>query len=124
MKKATILLLSAFSLLFAACEKEGGKLYNVAIDVQSDFDHDNVKVFIDNQVEVDMQATTNHVLGFAGSATTTRNSGNHQIKVVVNNNVIKTAVFPLNGNLYIGVAYLRDTDKINIQYSNQPFPYD
>jgi len=123
MKQITLIVLSFVSLFFAACEKEA-KSYNLAIDLQSSFDHDNVKVFIDGHIELDRLATTNHLLGFAASTTTSRNSGNHQVKVVVNNSISKTAVVPLNDNLFIGVNYNNQTQKITIQYSNQPFAYD
>ena len=123
MKKSAFLLTLMLMLIFASCEKET-KNYDLAIDLQSSFDHDNVAVFIDGQSEFDRQITTNYSLGFAGGTTTTRNPGNHQVKVVINNTIVKTAIFPLNANLFIGVNYDKFSKKVSIVYSNQPFAYD
>jgi len=121
-KSALYLLLLAFT-VFSSCEKEL-KDYNLAIDLQSSFDQDNVQVFIDGYPEYDQKATTNQLLGLAGSTTTTRTEGYHQLKVVINNSTSKTSVFPLNANLYIGINYNVQSKEITVLYSNHPFGYD
>ena len=122
MKKSVFLLIPLL-LLFASCEKET-KNYDLAIHLQTQFDHDNVLVYVDGHPEFDRQVTTNDALGFAGGTTTVRNPGNHQVKVVINNTITKTAIFPLNANLFLGINYNKLTKKISLTYSNQPFVYD
>ena len=123
MKKSFLpfLLISLF--IFSSCEKEVHD-YNLAIDLQFSFKHDEVKVFIDGVPQFDRNVTTNHALGFSGSTTTSINSGLHQLKVVINDTITKTAIFPANAHLFIGIQYDPVTEEISVDYSNHPFNYN
>ena len=122
MKKNILPLLLIGLFIFSSCEKEVNN-YNLAIDLQFSFKHDQVKVFIDGLPRFDRNVTTNQSLGYSGSTTTTLNSGVHQLKVVINDTIHKTVIFPLNANLFIGIKYEESTGEISVDYSHQPFAY-
>lgn len=129
-KTAFIFLLLTIGIL-PSCKKDLNTFtvntFTLGVDVQSSFDQDRVQVFIDGQEVINKRLQTNYSLGVCfvdGQITTTKNEGNHKIKIIVNNAATKTETFSLNNNLYIGINYNRQTNEISIIYSNQRFIYD
>jgi hypothetical protein len=124
MNKA-ILFTSLVLLLFAACRKANNPtIYDLGVDVQTNFDKDNVRVLIDNQPLLNTQVTTNDLLGFATSISTANTEGKHTIKVVVNGNIIQSESFTQSGELYIGINHNKTTGAITFRFSPYRFVYD
>lgn len=123
--KKTILSIPLVLLLLAACRKASNPtVFDLGVDIQSTFDNDKVQVFIDNQPLLNTQVTTNHTLSLATSISTANTEGNHTIKVIVNNGVVKTESFIQKADLYIGVSYNKQEKTISLVYVNHPFGYD
>lgn len=124
---ACILLVSA---VLISCKKNDNsiKLGNkLGIDIQSSFNQDRVEVLIDGQTVLDKKLSTNHLLGICwpdGQTSLLKDTGKHEIKVIVNESTIKTDSFILKDSLFIGVNYGQETDEIFLVYSEYPFGYD
>jgi hypothetical protein len=126
MKQVVITLLLAVPLLFSSCKKESGS-HKVAIDIQASFDQDHVQVFLDGNRLINNILQTNYVLSLCmqdGQVSVMENQGRHKIEVIVNNSVSESASFVLSKDLYIGVQYDRQLEKVSFIYSDTPFMYD
>jgi hypothetical protein len=124
MKKA-ILFTSLVLLLFTACRKANNPtVYDLGVDVQTNFDKDHVQVLIDNQPLLNTQVTTNDLLGFATIISTANTEGKHTIKVVINGNTIQSESFTQSGELYIGINRNKMTGAITFRFSPHRFVYD
>lgn len=123
--KKTILSIPLVLLLLVACRKNSNPtVFDLGVDIQSSFDNDKVQVFIDNQPLLNTQVTTNHTLSLATSISTANTEGNHVIKVIVNNGVVKTESFTQKADLYIGVSYNKQENTVSLVYADHPFAYD
>ncbi|WP_133054042.1 hypothetical protein [Niastella yeongjuensis] len=124
--KKTILFTSLLLLLFAACRKANNPtVYDLGVDVQSNFDNDNVQVLIDNQPLIKhTQLSTSNLLGFATSISTANTEGKHIIKVVVNDTTVQSESFTQSGDLYVGINYNKTTGAITFRFSPHRFVYD
>jgi hypothetical protein len=126
MKHTVVILLLAVPLLFSSCKKESGS-HKVAIDVQASFEQDHVQLFLDGKRLINEIMQTNYLLGLCmqdGQVSVMENQGRHEIKVIVNNSVNESASFVLTKDIYIGVQYDRQLEKISFIYSDSPFMYD
>ncbi|MGN6491527.1 MAG: hypothetical protein ACTHLE_05975 [Agriterribacter sp.] len=124
MNKIAITLLLVAS-IFCACKKDKNT-FTLGIDVQSSFNQDSVRIFIDGQELINKRLQTNYALGVCfvdGQVTTALNEGQHEIKVSINNAITKTETFNLHNNLYIGVNSDQSSD-VSLIYSNERFIYD
>lgn len=136
MKKLFFAVASLSILALTSCKREN---YNTApqltntgnaklgIDIQASFDRDRVQVLIDGKTAIDRTLTTNHALGVCfpdGQISAGQDSGQHEIKVVINNLVRKTDTFLLDDSLFIGVSYIEESKKILLNYSDKKFMYD
>ncbi|MBK9730538.1 MAG: hypothetical protein IPO83_04485 [Chitinophagaceae bacterium] len=109
-----------------SCRKDSND-FLVGVDVQSSFNHDEVKIFIDGKKLIDKELQTFEVLGVCygdGQIITSKNKGNHKIKVIVNNGTTVTENFSLDADLYIGINYNQQTKEISFVYAAQRFIYD
>jgi hypothetical protein len=73
--------------------------FTIGIDIQSSFDQDIARVLVDGQELINKQFQTNYAIGAClpdGRITTTKNKGEYNIKVIINNVVTKTENFTLN----------------------------
>jgi len=123
--KKTILSIPLVLLLLVACRKTSNPtVYDLGVDVQSNFDKDHVQVLIDNQPLLNTQVTTIHTLGLATSISTAGTEGKHSIKVIVNDNTVQTDSFTQSGDLYVGISYDKLTKTVSIRYSPYRFVYD
>jgi hypothetical protein len=123
--KKTILSIPLVLLLFAACRKSNNPtVYDLGVDIQSSFENDKVQVFIDNQPLLNSEVTTNHALSLATSISTANTEGSQTIKVVVNDKTINTEKFTQKEDLYIGVNYNKQNNKVGFVFSSKPFAYD
>lgn len=123
--KKTILSIPLALLLLTACRKTSNPtVFDLGVDVQASFEKDRVQVLIDNQPLLNTEVTTNHTLGLAKSISTAGTEGNHSIKVIVNDNTVKTESFTQTGDLYIGVNYDKTANTVIIAYSKYRFAYD
>lgn len=123
MKKA-LLSIPLVLLLFAACRKTSDPaVFDLGVDIQSSFDQDSVQVFIDDQPLLNTPLSSSPLLGLATSISTANTEGYHAIKVVINDNIVKTESFMQSSDLYIGVNYNRSTKVISFVYSEQGFMY-
>jgi hypothetical protein len=112
-------------LLFTACRKtENPTVFDLGVDVQTNFEQDHVQVLIDNQPLLNAAVTTIHTLGVAKSISTAATEGNHSIKVIVNDNTVKSENFSQTDNLYIGINYDKAAKTVSIKYSKYRFVYD
>ena len=104
--KKVLLSIPLVLLLFAACRKTSNPaVFDLGVDIQSSFDKDNVQVFIDNQPLLNTLVSSSQLLGLATSISTANTEGYHTIKVVVNDNIVRTESFMQGSDLYIGVNY-------------------
>jgi hypothetical protein len=123
--KKTILSIPLAILLLAACRKSSNPtVYDLGVDIQSNFNNDKVQVFIDNQPLLNTLVTTNHAWSLATSISTANTEGKHTIKVIVNEKTVSTETFSQKAALYIGVNYNQQNDKVNFTYSAQPYLYN
>jgi hypothetical protein len=124
MKKITMFFLAL--ILLWSCQEENANTITLGVDVQSFFNHDNIKITIDNKEIINTQLQTNNLLGVCddGRISIKLSEGNHVIKIVVNNLTTKTEKFSLNKVLYIGINYLEQRKEISLIYSDNPFGYD
>ena len=117
----TVFLLSS---LMMACRKSNGPaVYDLGVDLQGAFNQDNVQVYIDDQALFNNKASTDFSWGLASSIGTTNTAGYHTIKVIVNDNTIVTDQFKQNSNLYIGIGYNKQLNKVSFIYSPKRFLY-
>ena len=125
MKKISLIVFLG-STLFTACRKNNGPAaaYDLGVDLQSNYKEDHVQVFIDDQSLFSSFASTNDLLGLAGSIGTTNTEGRHTIKVIVNDSTEVTEEFDQHSNLYIGVIYDKDLKTVNFSYSPTKFGYN
>lgn len=122
--KKVLLSIPLVLLLFAACRKTSDPaVFDLGVDIQSSFEQDNVQVFIDNQPLLNAPLSSSPLLGLATSISTANTEGYHTIKVVINDNIVKTESFMQSNDLYIGVNYNRSTKVISFVYSEQGFMY-
>jgi hypothetical protein len=122
--KKVLLSIPLVLLLFAACRKTSNPaVFDLGVDIQSSFDQDNVQVFIDNQPLLNSPLSSSPLLGLATSISTANTEGYHTIKVVINDNIVKTESFMQSNDLYIGVNYNRSTKAISLIYSDHGFMY-
>lgn len=122
--KKVLLSIPLVLLLFAACRKTSDPaVFDLGVDIQSSFDQDTVQVFIDNQPLLNTPLSSSPLLGLATSISTANTEGYHTIKVVINDNIVKTESFMQSNDLYIGVNYNRSTKVISFVYSEQGFMY-
>ncbi|THU39989.1 hypothetical protein FAM09_08850 [Niastella caeni] len=120
----TILSIPLVLLLFTACRKTSNPtVFDLGVDMQASFNKDHVQVLIDNQPLLNSEVTTINLLGIAKSISTAATEGNHSIKVIVNDSIVKTENFTQSGNLYIGVNYNKATNTVSIAYSARPYTY-
>jgi hypothetical protein len=82
-----------------------------------------VQVFIDNQPLLNTLVSSSQLLGLATSISTANTEGYHTIKVVVNDNIVRTESFMQGSDLYIGVNYNRSTKTVSFVYSESGFLY-
>lgn len=123
--KKTILSIPLVLLLMTACRKTNNPtVFDLGVDIQSSFENDKVQVFIDNQPLLNTEVTTNHTLSLATSISTANTEGNHTIKVIVNNAVVKTERFIQKADLYIGVNFSKENKTVSLVYAGHPFAYD
>ncbi|MCS3800432.1 hypothetical protein [Niastella sp. OAS944] len=123
--KKTILSIPLVLLLMAGCRKSNNPtVFDLGVDIQSSFENDKVQVFIDNQPLLNTEVTTNHTLSLATSISTANTEGNHTIKVIVNNTVVKTESFTQKADLYIGVNFSKQNNAVSLIYAGHPFAYD
>lgn len=94
----------------------------LGIDLQATFNRDQVTVYIDQQKMFSNVVETNQLLGLAANMTTSINSGDHTIKVVVNGSKTLTEAFKLDKDTYIGIGL--DAGKITVKYSTAPYGYN
>ncbi len=124
MKKA-ILSIPLVLLVLTACRKSNNPtVYDLGVDIQSNFENDKVQVFIDNQPLLNSEVTTNHALSLATSISTANTEGEHTIKVVVNDNTANTEKFMQKADLYIGVNYSKLNKKVAFVFSAKPYFYN
>lgn len=124
MKKA-ILSIPLVLLVLTACRKSNNPtVYDLGVDIQSNFENDKVHVFIDNQPLLNSEVTTNHALSLATSISTANTEGEHTIKVVVNDNTVNTEKFMQKADLYIGVNYNKLNKKVAFVFSAKPYFYN
>jgi len=123
---ATRLLLSVFIsivLVFVfSCEEE--KTHTLGIDVQSFFDEDEVQLFLDNKLILNETLTTNNILGLCKGLKITRAEGKHTLKVIINENFVKSEEINLHQDLYLGVRFDSIAKEISFIHSEHPFGYD
>ena len=123
--KKVILSIPLVLLLLAGCRKSNNPtVYDLGVDIQSSFENDKVQVFIDNQPLLNTEVTTNHTLSLATSISTANTEGNHIIKVIVNNGVVKTKSFTQKADLYIGVNFSKQNNTVSLVFADHPFGYD
>lgn len=123
--KKTILSIPLALLLLVACRKTSNPtVFDLGVDMQSSFNKDRVQVVIDNQPLLNTQLTTNETLGLATSISTAATEGKHSIKVIVNDNTVKTESFSQSGPLYLGINYDKSAKTVSIRYSTYRFVYD
>jgi uncharacterized protein YcfL len=123
--KKVILSIPLVLLLLTACRKSNNPtVYDLGVDIQSSFENDKVQVFIDNQPLLNTEVTTNHTLSLATSISTANTEGNHIIKVIVNNGVVKTKSFTQKADLYIGVNFSKQNNTVSLVFADHPFGYD
>jgi hypothetical protein len=122
MNKVLIGIVFASITLCFACKKET-RSFPVAVDLQSQFNNDNVNVYIDNVLVFGKIITTNDVLSLAASTSKTLKEGQHEIKVFVNSKTLNQS-FNLDSDLYIGINYNRDSSTISLRYWETPFIYE
>jgi hypothetical protein len=123
--KKTILSIPLALVLLTACRKSSNPtVYDLGVDIQSNFNNDKVQVFIDNQPLLNTLVTTNHAWSLATSISTANTEGKHTIKVIVNEKAVSTETFSQKADLYIGVNYNQQNDKVNFTYSAQPYLYN
>lgn len=123
--KKTILSIPLVLLLLTACRKTNNPtVFDLGVDIQASFENDKVQVFIDNQPLLNTEVTTNHTLSLATSISTANTEGNHTIKVIVNNTVVKTESFTQKADLYIGVNFSKQSNAVSLIYAGHPFAYD
>ena len=91
--------------------------------MQSNFENDNVNVYVDNVLVFESVISTNHTISLAASTKKTLKDGQHEIKVIVNSKTHSES-FNLDSDLYIGVNYNRDSKTISMIYRRTPFLYD
>ena len=123
--KKTILSIPLVLLLLVACRKTSNPtVFDLGVDIQSNFDNDKVQVFIDNQALLNTQVTTNHAWSLATSISTANTEGNHTIKVIVNDGTALSESFTQKADLYIGVKYNKQNKVVSFVYSAHPFVYE
>jgi hypothetical protein len=123
--KKSIWSISLVLLLLAACRKtENPTVFDLGVDVQTNFEQDHVKVLIDNQPLLNAAVTTIHTLGVAKSISTAATKGTHSIKVIVNDNTVQSENFTQSGDLYIGINYDKAAKTVSFAYSKYRFVYD
>jgi hypothetical protein len=123
--KKTILSIPLALVLLTACRKSSNPtVYDLGVDIQSNFNNDKVQVFIDNQPLLNTLVTTNHAWSLATSISTANTEGKHTIKVIANEKAVSTETFSQKADLYIGVNYNQQNDKVNFTYSAQPYLYN
>ncbi|WP_276134761.1 hypothetical protein [Polluticoccus soli] len=113
--------------VLASCNKKAKKIYNVGVDVQTQFENDKVQIYIDDEQILDKQLTTNDVLGVClpdGIVHKEIKEGKHKLKVVVNGSATKTEKFSLTEDVYIGVRYDRSSGDISYLFQKEKFMYD
>jgi hypothetical protein len=121
-KSLLLLLIICASVSLNSCKKS---VYNVSIDVQSGFFHDKVRVFIDGEEFINSVYTTNELLGVAGSSDKKKiASGKHELKVIINESFIQTENFSVSADLYIGISFQKQPEKIYYTFSASPFLYE
>jgi hypothetical protein len=108
---------------FFCCKKETA-FYDLGVDLQGWFAQDHVQVILDTKQEFNKQITTNPSLGYADGFLANKNEGIHIVKIIVNNNIIKSETFSLSGTLYMGVGFDRQSNQISLHYSKNRFAYD
>jgi hypothetical protein len=124
MKKIFAALLAV--VMLSACNNDEPSVeHQLAFSVQSDFDNDEIVITVDGREVMRKVVTTNHTIGAAlnGQAALNLVRGTHSVAIVVNGTGFLTSV-TLDANLYIGINYDRDENKISIVESLQPFAYD
>jgi hypothetical protein len=123
--KKTILSIPLVLLVLTGCRKSNNPtVYDLGVDIQSNFEKDKVQVFIDNQPLLNSEVSTNHALSLATSISTANTEGQHSIKVVVNDSTINSEKFVQKEDLYIGVNYNRLNKTVGFVFSSRPFFYN
>lgn len=108
--------------LLTSCEEE--KTYTLGVDVQSFFDEDEVQIFLNKKLILKETLTTNNILGFSKGVKMAPSEGKHTLKVIVNENFVKSEEFNLHHNLYVGIMFNPNTEEISFIHSDHPFGYD
>lgn len=121
MKKAFLIIPLAALLLLSCRKASNPTVFSLGVDMQENFQQDNVRVYIDNQPLLNKELTSNHNLGLAGSVSTVNTEGTHTIKVVVNDSTVITANFTQHNDLYIGIN--KDSKGVSFVYSTHKFAY-
>ena len=125
-----VLCCTVLSLLYFNCkkstepviEKENSFLeYTVlAIELESHFDNDSVKIELNNEIILQKRITTNYTISLAWSTILIDYpTGNHTIKVTMpDENLSNIHNFKLSDTLSVRIYY--DTDNNQIEFLNTP----
>lgn len=114
-------------MLFGSCSEPNRPSLN--IDVQSSFDNDDVEILIDGKRILKENVQTSHNVGVCfidGTITQTFSftEGNHTIKVILNDSQMISDQFTLNDDLYVGIRFDTETEKLSIEFRDEHFTYD
>lgn len=125
MRKSTFIFCLFAVIILISCKKEV-KNYTLGIDVQSQFENDSVEVFLDNEVLIKKRLSTNNLVGVCtdGIIRTTKTTGNHALKIIINNTSTLNQNFTINKDVYIGINFDPSTHAISVVYADDPFLYE
>ena len=118
--------IAIFLLGIISCQKPN-RTHILSIDAQSNFNGEEVIIWIDNREALHENLQTELTLGLCvgnGQTKTSAKEGTHEIKVQVGPQTNRTEQFRLTKDLFIGVNYNKSLDKISFIYSNERFIYD
>jgi len=131
MRKLFLIIGLFSSIIFVSCDDSNGNKpeFEIGIDVQSDFNQDQIQIWIDDVEILNEKVETDRMLGVCHLKSQIAEKMNlrkvhHQIKILINSIVSTEQDFYLKRNLYIGVNYNQQFKKNNLVYSKFRFAYD
>lgn len=116
---------SLFGVVLLSC-RQNQETFVLGVDMQENFAGDSVHLYIDGTPALSKRLQTNPVLGVCaadGQLLLNQTGGRHELKVVINNSVIKTDTFILAADHYIAVNF-NGTQQITFTHSDQKFMYE
>jgi hypothetical protein len=111
-----------------ACDDDSSDTHLLQFDIHSSFVNDTVKIIVDNHEMMNQSVTTDPALGADLNAKAIANllPGQHNLEIYVHGDGVGGGLLKkisLESDLYVGIKFYRDKNRVALVYSPKPFVY-